>query len=220
MKTVDIILSSTATKIRLTSTYFMSTVQWSNPITCVTLKNSEEESHSMGIYEFEAHSPIIGKDGYIHPESVLIGSVKIGKGCFIGAGAILRGDFGEIIVGNKSNVQENCVIHVSPGRRVWIEENVTIGHGAILHDVTIHSGAIIGMGSILLEGVVVEEGAMVAAGAVVSTGFTVPAGKIVSGNPARIRKDIPKSFRKWGKTGLAVYRALPKRYRNGARRIK
>ena len=174
----------------------------------------------MSIYEFEGHSPLIDTDAYIDPEAVLIGSVTIGRGCFVGAGAVLRADFGEIIVGNHSNVQENCVIHVSPGKKVWIQENVTIGHGAILHDAMIHTGAIIGMGSILLQDVVVEEGAMVAAGAVVSTGFTVRARKMVSGNPAKIQKNLPESFQERMKTGLALYKTLPRRYKKGARRIK
>lgn len=85
----------------------------------------------MGIYEFESHSIIIERDVYTHPESVLIGSMKIGKGCFIGAGAILHADFGEIVVGNHSNVQENFTIHVNPGHRVLTKENVKIGHGPI-----------------------------------------------------------------------------------------
>jgi len=174
----------------------------------------------MSIYEFEGHSPLIDTDAYIHPEAVLIGSVTIGKGCFIGAGAVLRADFGQINVGNRSNVQENCVIHVSPGKMVWIRENVIIGHGAILHDVMIHTGAIIGMGSVLLSDVVVEEGAMVGAGAVVHTGFIVPARKMVLGNPAKIQKDLSRSFQEKMMAGLVLYQTLPERYKKGTKRIK
>lgn len=174
----------------------------------------------MGIYEFEGHSPEVSPDSYLHPEAILIGSVRVGRGCFVGAGAVLRADFGEIIIGDGSNVQENCVIHVSPGRKVWIQENVIIGHGAILHDVIIKTGAVIGMGSILLQDAVIEEDAMVGGGSVVVAGFTVPAGKIVAGNPARIKKDLPESSRELLKAGLALYQELPKRYQKGVRRIK
>jgi phenylacetic acid degradation protein len=164
------------------------------------------------MYEFEENRPEVGDGTYVHPEAVLIGSVRIGRGCYIGAGAVLRADFGEIVIGNGSNVQECAVIHVSPGQRVFIEDDVVIAHSAILHDVIVKRGAVVGMGAILLHYVTVEEESIVGAGSLVSSGFTVPSRKVVIGSPARIHKDVSSSMLDVMKAGLAVYQELPARY--------
>lgn len=173
----------------------------------------------MALYSFEGMRPEIRETAYVHPDAVLIGDVRVGCRCFIGAGAVLRGDFGGIRVGDGSNVQENCVVHVSPNSSVIVEEDVVIGHGAILHDVKVRSRAVVGMGAVLLQGAVVEEEAMVGAGAVVSTGFVVPSRKIAAGNPARIRKALPDAYLEMFRAGLALYQELPERYRKGLRRV-
>ena len=100
----------------------------------------------MALYAFEETEPVVHPDAFVHPDAVLIGNVSIGKKCFIGAGAVLRGDFGKITIGDGSNVQENCVIHVSPEQEVRVEEDVVIAHGAILHDATVRRGSVVGMG--------------------------------------------------------------------------
>jgi len=174
----------------------------------------------MAIYEFDGRRPEIGEGAYIHPEAVLIGAVKIGAGCLICAGAVLRADFADINIGPGSNVQDNCVIHAGLGPGAFIEDNVIIGHGAILHDVVLKSGAYIGMGAVLLPGVIVETEAMVGAGSVVSTGFVVPARKMAVGNPAKVRKDLTPSMLEEIKAGLIGYQELTEKYRRSARRIE
>jgi phenylacetic acid degradation protein len=173
----------------------------------------------MVLYAFEDASPVVHPEAFVHPDAVLIGDVKVGKNCFIGAGAVLRADFGRISVGKGSNVQENCVLHVTPGLEVRIEEDVVIAHGAMLHDVTVKRGALVGMGAVLLHGVVVEEGAMVAALTVVPNGFVVPRKKVVAGSPAKLKDDIPEMYERLRQAGLALYQSLPQRYRKGLRRI-
>ncbi|MEW6444173.1 MAG: gamma carbonic anhydrase family protein [bacterium] len=173
----------------------------------------------MPLYSFEDLTPAVAEDAFVHPEAVLIGAVTIGSRCFVGAGAVLRADLAEIRVEDGSCVQENCVVHAAPGLGVLIQQDVIVGHGAILHDVTIRPGAVVGMGAVLLEGVVVEKGAMVAAGSVVPSRFVIPAGKIVGGNPAKVVKDLPESYREFFRAGLALYQGLPERYRKGLRRI-
>jgi len=173
----------------------------------------------MPIYEFEGRRPEIGERSYVHPEAVLIGAVKVGPGCLVCAGAVLRADFAQISLGPGSNIQDNCVIHAGLGPGAFIEDNVIVGHGAILHDVTLKSGAYIGMGAVLLPGVIVETEAMVGAGAVVSSGFVVPSRKIAMGNPAKIRKDISPSMVEEIKSGLIGYQELTEKYRRSARRI-
>ncbi len=173
----------------------------------------------MPLYAFEDTAPVVDPDAFVHPDAVLIGDVRIGKKCFIGAGAVLRGDFGGISVGDGSNVQENCVIHVSPGQKVTIEEDVIVAHGAVLHDTTVKKGSLVGMGAVILQGAVVEEGVLVAALTLVPTNFVVPARKIVAGNPAKIKGDVPEAHEEFFRAGIAVYQELPERYRKGMRRL-
>ncbi len=173
----------------------------------------------MAVYAFEDTAPVVDPEAFVHPDAVLIGDVRIGRQCFIGAGAVLRGDFGGISVGDGSNVQENCVIHVSPGQEVRIEEDVIVAHGAILHDATVRKGSVVGMGAVILQGAVVEEGVLVAALTLVPTNFVVPARKIVAGNPAKVKGDVPETHEAFFRAGLGIYQELPERYRKGMRRI-
>jgi len=174
----------------------------------------------VAIYAFEDATPVVDPGAFVHPDAVLIGDVRIGRKCFIGAGAVLRGDFGRISVGDGSNVQENCVMHVSPGQEVRIEEDVIVAHGAILHDATVKRGTLIGMGAVVLQGAVIEEGVLVAALTLIPTGFVVPARKIVAGNPAKIKGDVPETHEAFFRAGLAVYQELPERYRKGMCKIE
>ncbi len=174
----------------------------------------------MAVYEFEGLRPIIGEGSYIHPQAVLIGAVNIGRGCLICAGAVLRADFGRISIGDGSNIQDNGVCHVRPGGSVAVEQDVIVGHAAILHDAVVRRGAVIGMGSILQNDTVVEEEAMVGAGAVLAPRFVVPARKIVVGNPARIHKDVSDEMLQMARAGLKLYQQLPERYLQGARLVE
>jgi len=173
----------------------------------------------MALYAFEETRPAVDPDAFVHPDAVLIGDVSIGKKCFIGAGAVLRGDFGKISIGDGSNVQENCVIHVSPGLEVRIEEDVIVAHGAILHDATVKRGSLVGMGAVILQGAVIEECVLVAALTLIPTNFVAPARKIVAGNPAKIKGDLPESHEEFFRAGIAIYQELPERYRKGMRKI-
>jgi UDP-3-O-[3-hydroxymyristoyl] glucosamine N-acyltransferase len=116
-------------------------------------QTGEKGDPIMPTYKFENKIPKIAKTSYVHPRAAIIGDVEIGDGCFIGAGAVLRGDFGKITIGRGTSIQENCVIHGGGKERVSIGSNVIIAHGAILHDVTIKSYVLVGMGSILMTGV-------------------------------------------------------------------
>lgn len=174
----------------------------------------------MPVYAFEDATPVVDPDAFVHPEAVLIGQVSIGKKCFIGAGAVLRGDFGKISVGDGSNVQENCVIHVSPGEEVRIEDDVIVAHGAILHDATVKRGSVVGMGAVVMQGAVIEQGVLVAAGTLVPTNFVAEAGKIVAGNPGKVKGDVPATHEEFFRAGLAIYQELPERYRKGMRKIE
>ena len=167
----------------------------------------------MPIYKFENKIPKIAKTSYVHPQAAIIGDVEIAGGCFIGAGAVLRGDFGKIKIGRGTSIQENCVIHVGVEKTVSIGSNVIIAHGAILHDVTIKSYVLVGMGSILMAGAFCEDYIMIAAGSIVKENFHIPSNVVVAGNPARIIKPLSDDQRKQNSQGVKTYQDLVKRYK-------
>lgn len=173
----------------------------------------------MASYEFEGQCPQVHPQAFVHPQAVLIGQVEIAAGCYVGAGAVLRGDFGRVALAEGSNLQENAVAHTHPGGEVRLEAGVIVGHGAILHDALLGDKAFVGMGAVLLPGVVLEELAMVAAGAVVPAGMRVPAGMIAAGHPARVQKAVGPTLRQQLEEGLALYQALPRRCLEGLRRL-
>ncbi|MCF8096298.1 MAG: gamma carbonic anhydrase family protein [Desulfarculaceae bacterium] len=173
----------------------------------------------MALYQCEGKTPQVDPSAYVHPQAALIGEVSVAAGCFIGAGAALRGDLGRIEVGRDSNVQENCVLHMNPGQAVIIGRGVIIGHGAILHDAEVGDEALIGMASVLLAGVRVGAKAMVAAGSLLPAGMEVPPEHLAQGNPARIKG--PLSPRRLAATaqGLELYKQLAARSLRTMKRV-
>ena len=169
----------------------------------------------MALYIFEGKTPNVSDGSYVHPQATIIGGVRIGRRCFIGPGAVLRGDLGEIEIGDGTNIQDNCVIHAD--RKVIISKNIIIGHAAIIHDVILKPGVVVGMGAILMNGVVAEEDAIIGAGSVVKEHSKIPKGKIAVGNPAKIVKEIDEEGKKRVLGGLKRYQELPERYKKGLR---
>lgn len=166
----------------------------------------------MPLYEFNGKRPQVPSDSFVHPDAVLIGDVTIGHECMIAPGVSLRADFGPIRIGDRSSVQDNAVIHVYPSSQVVIENDITIAHGVILHDVHIKSRCVIGIGSILLFNVICEEDVFVSVGSLVTKGMHIPAGKIVAGNPAKITHDATEDQKKIAREGVDTYRGLCKQY--------
>ena len=166
----------------------------------------------MALYEFDGKRPRVPDDSFVHPQASLIGDIEVGHECLIAPGVSIRADFGPVIIGDHSNVQDNTVVHVYPGSQVIIEEDVIIAHGAILHDVHIKSRCVIGMGAILLFNVACEEDVFVSVGSIVPRGMHIPAGKIVAGNPAKITHDVNDDQKLMAKEGINYYRDLCKKY--------
>jgi carbonic anhydrase/acetyltransferase-like protein (isoleucine patch superfamily) len=128
------------------------------------------------------------------PETAdVIGDVTIGPGCFIGVGARIRGDYGTIVIGARTSVQENVVIHAREGDRTVVGSNVQLGHGCILHNCTVKDNAVIGLGAILTDFCVVGDWAIVGEGAVVRG--EIPDGKIAVGVPAKIIGDVAEKHK-------------------------
>ncbi len=120
--------------------------------------------------------------------ATVIGDVTLGRQVGIWFGAVIRADKDRIIIGDRSNIQDNCVVHTSKGFPVTIGCDVSVGHGAILHGCTIESQVLIGMGAIILNGAHVGQGTVVGAGAVVTEGMNVPEGSVVLGVPGKVLK--------------------------------
>lgn len=140
---------------------------------------------------FDGKKPRLGERVFIAENAALIGDVEVGNDCSIWFGTTVRGDVNLIRIGSRTNVQDNCTIHVTHER--WptvIAEEVTIGHGAIVHGCIVHRGALIGMGSRVLDGAVVGESALVGAGALVPEGMKVPPRTLVVGVPARVKRPL------------------------------
>lgn len=167
----------------------------------------------MPLYEFEGKSPRLASTSFVHPDAVIIGDVVIGEKCFIGAGAVLRGDYGSIVIGSGSNIQENCVVHAQPDTTAIIEENIDIGHGAIIHGpCTIKSNATIGMGAIVCDHCEVGNGSFIGAGSLLTPRTVIPDLKLAVGNPARVIKDVNKQHEDFNKFAVGLYQGLCERY--------
>jgi len=140
---------------------------------------------------YDGRSQRIGQRVFIAENATLIGDVSLGDDCSIWYGAVLRGDVHSIRIGPRTNIQDNCTLHVTQGTYpVRIAEEVTIGHGAVVHGCTIERRALIGMGSRVLDGSVVGELALVGAGALVPQGMRVPPRTLVVGVPARVKRPL------------------------------
>jgi carbonic anhydrase/acetyltransferase-like protein (isoleucine patch superfamily) len=146
------------------------------------------------LYAFDGKCPDIGKKTYVSEEALVIGDVKIGDNCYVGHGAILRGDYGSIFIGSGTAVEEGVIIHAPPGEGCAIGEKVTIGHGAIIHAAKIGNLAVIGMGAILSIRCEVGANTIVAEGAVVKMRQVIPDDVVAGGNPAKSVRSARKTL--------------------------
>jgi carbonic anhydrase/acetyltransferase-like protein (isoleucine patch superfamily) len=164
------------------------------------------------LYKFDGKHPVGGKDTYISELAHLIGDISIGKNCYVGHGAILRGDYGSIEILDGTAVEEGVIIHAPPQKKCTIGSKVTIGHGAIIHSKTIGDRAVVGMGAILSLGSEIGELSVIAEGGVVKQNQSIPSRVVAAGNPVKIMRQInakEEEFWEWGKQ---LYIDLAKKY--------
>jgi carbonic anhydrase/acetyltransferase-like protein (isoleucine patch superfamily) len=166
----------------------------------------------MAIHAFEGKGPDIAADAFVAPTATLIGDVVLGPETSVWFGAVLRGDFDRILVGEGSCIQDNAVVHTAEGLPTIVGANVTIGHAAMLEGCVLEDGALIAMGAIVLQGARVGAGALLAAGSVVREGQEIPAGVLAAGAPAVVKKEVDGSSQRWLETAAAEYRQLRRRY--------
>ncbi len=166
----------------------------------------------MAIYKFNNRVPVIGKNSFVSDSALVIGDVIIGDNCYVGHGAILRGDYGTIEIGNGTAVEEGANLHIRPNGILKIGEKVTIGHGAILHCNELKSFSVIGIGAIIGFDVVIGKWSIVAEGAVVNRRAVIPDEKIVAGNPFEIIGNVQERHKEFWLYAKQLYIDLAKKY--------
>ena len=162
------------------------------------------------IYRFKKYIPVVHKSSFVHPLASVTGNVTIGKNVFIGSGSAIRGDFGEIIIEDGCNVQENCIIHMFPGVTVRLKEGSHIGHGAIIHGATIGKNVLVGMNSVIMDNVEIDDECIIGAMTLITEGMKFSRRKLIVGNPAKEIKDVSDEMMNWKTEGTKIYNQLTK----------
>ena len=169
------------------------------------------------LFSFEGLEPVVSPAAWIAPTATLVGDVRVEAEASIWYGAVLRADFGPIIVRAGANIQDGSVLHGGGDPACEIGEGSTIGHLCVVHGARIGAEALVGNGATVLDGAVIGRRALVAAGATVPPGMVVPDGMLAAGVPARVVGELTAGARSWVETNPATYRALAKRHAAGVR---
>lgn len=164
------------------------------------------------IYSLGAVTPKIADGVFIAPGSFVVGNVEIASGASIWFGVVIRGDNEPMIIGEGSNIQDNCVLHSDPGFPLSIGRNCTIGHSAIVHGCTIGDGSLIGMGATVLNGAKIGRNCLIGAGALVTENTRLPDNSLVVGSPARVKRELSKEQIEGLHQSALHYQANSKRF--------
>jgi len=163
----------------------------------------------MAIYQFKGFTPVIHPSSFVHPQASVIGNVIIGKDCYVGPSAAIRGDWGEIILEDGVNVQENCTIHMFPGKSIRLKTGAHVGHGAVIHGANLGENCLIGMNSVIMDDAEIGEESIVGAMAFVKAETVIPKRSLVVGNPAKVIKLVSDEMIAWKSAGTKLYQQLP-----------
>jgi len=162
------------------------------------------------IFEFNGFKPVIDESAFIHPQANVTGNVIIGKDVYIGPSAVLRGDWGQIVIEDGCNVQENCTIHMFPGTTVTLKKGAHIGHGAIIHGGTIGENCLVGMNAVIMDDVILGDECIVGALSFVPAKSNFDNRSLIVGNPAKKIKTVSDKMMEWKTMGTKLYQSLPK----------
>ena len=171
-------------------------------------------------YSFQGHVPVCDVSSFVHPQATVIGNVIIGKDCYIGPGAVLRGDWGEIVLEDGCNVQEGCCIHMFPGVSVRLRQNAHVGHGAIIHGAELGENCMIGMNAVIMDDAVIGAGSIVGALAFVKAKSDIPERSLVVGNPAKVIREVSERQLDWKTAGTELYQTLPKTWQTETEQVE
>jgi carbonic anhydrase/acetyltransferase-like protein (isoleucine patch superfamily) len=173
----------------------------------------------MPLFAFEGREPTVSPAAWIAPTATLVGDVTVEAGASVWYGAVLRADFGPIIVRSGANVQDGSILHGGADPVTEIGEGATVGHLCVVHGAVIHAEALVGNGATVLDEVVVGRRALVAAGCTVPPGMTIPDGMLAVGVPARIVGEVTGGAKQWVETNSEAYRELARRHAAGIRSL-
>ncbi|TYA54615.1 acyltransferase [Formosa maritima] len=161
------------------------------------------------IYKFKGFTPVVHESSFVHPLAAVTGNVIIGKNCYIGPGTAIRGDWGQIILEDGVNVQENCTVHMFPGKSITLKESAHVGHGAIIHGANLGRNCLIGMNSVIMDDADIGDECIVGAMAFVKAESIIPKRSLVVGNPAKVVKEVSDDMIAWKTKGTQLYQQLP-----------
>ncbi|WP_040248272.1 acyltransferase [Psychroserpens mesophilus] len=161
------------------------------------------------IYQFKGYTPVVHESSFVHPLAAVTGNVIIGKNCYIGPGAAIRGDWGQIILEDGVNVQENCTVHMFPGKSITLKESVHVGHGAIIHGANLGRNCLIGMNTVIMDDAEIGDECIIGAMAFVKAETIIPKRSLVVGNPAKVIKEVSDEMIAWKTKGTQLYQQLP-----------
>jgi carbonic anhydrase/acetyltransferase-like protein (isoleucine patch superfamily) len=171
----------------------------------------------MPLFAFEGHEPVVSPGAWIAPTATLVGDVRVEEEASVWYGAVLRADFGQIIVRRGANVQDGSVLHGASDPVTEVGEGATIGHLCVVHGCVIGAEALIGNGATVLDGAVIGPRALVAAGCTVPPGMSIPGGMLAAGVPARIAGEVTGGAKQWVAGNPRLYRDLARRHAAGVR---
>jgi carbonic anhydrase/acetyltransferase-like protein (isoleucine patch superfamily) len=173
------------------------------------LKGHKEDVASLNCYSFNGFIPVVHPTAFIHPNATVIGNVVIGKNVYVGPSAVIRGDWGGIIIEDGCNIQETCVIHVFPGKSITIKKNAHIGHGAVIHGAQIGENVLVGMNAVVMDNASIGKNSIIGALTFVPAETKIPPRSVVVGNPAKIVKHVTDTMLAWKSDGTRHYQTLP-----------
>ena len=163
------------------------------------------------VYAIDGIIPVVDPSAFIHPTAVLIGDVVVGPECYVGPGASLRGDLGQIVLETGVSFQDGCIAHGFVGNQTIVREHAGVGHGAVLHGCTLERRSLVGMNAVVMDGAVIGEESIVAALAFVRAEFQVPPRSLAAGIPAKILRELTQEEIDWKWTGVEEYLRIVRR---------
>ena len=183
------------------------------------------ERGGVNVYPFEGAHPRLGRDVWLAPNATVIGHATLGDHSSVWFGTVIRADTLAIVIGARTNVQDNAVVHVTMGGPTFgvdadgvevgcrIGEGVTVGHGAIVHACSVGDRVLVGMGSIILDGAIIGSDVLIAAGTLITPGTIIPDGVVVMGRPGKVRGPLTDADRIWSQHAAEMYVGYSERFR-------